>query len=119
MIGTGNIAGVTIPVLKKVEFERDLPDLLSTSPWIDDGQRVLEALIRLQIELEVLNRQHQLLADELRITTQRVNLFEKVKIPETKEYIRVIRIFLGDMQTAEVARAKMAKRKTLAREATV
>jgi V/A-type H+-transporting ATPase subunit D len=45
------------------------------------------------------------------VTTQRVNLFEKVKIPETKENIRRIRIYLGDQQTAEVVRGKIAKKK--------
>ena len=40
-----------------------------------------------------------------------VNLFEKVKIPEAKENIRIIRIFMGDQQTAAVARSKIAKGK--------
>ena len=59
----------------------------------------------------LLEDQKRLLGEELRITSQRVNLFEKVKIPECKENIRVIRIALGDAQTAGVARAKMAKGK--------
>ena len=54
----------------------------------------------------------RLLGEELRTTTQRVNLFEKVKIPEAKENIRVIRIFMGDQQTAAVARSKIAKGKS-------
>jgi V/A-type H+/Na+-transporting ATPase subunit D len=49
------------------------------------------------------------------VTNQRVNLFEKVKIPQAKEGIRVIRIFLGDQQTAGVARAKLAKGRTTER----
>ncbi|MCX5669743.1 MAG: hypothetical protein NTU94_00260, partial [Planctomycetota bacterium] len=42
---------------------------------------------------------------------QRVNLFEKIKIPEAREAIRVIRIRLGDEMTAAVGRAKIAKAK--------
>jgi V/A-type H+-transporting ATPase subunit D len=61
----------------------------------------------------VLQRQRQLLAEELRLTSQRVNLFEKVMIPRTLDNIRVIRIALGDAQTAAVARAKLAKNKTV------
>ena len=60
--------------------------------------------------------QRRLLAEELRTTNQRVNLFERVKIPECKEAIRKIRIFLGDVQTLDVARSKIAKQKTLERE---
>lgn len=113
---TGNIAGVSIPVLDDLTFSTEVPDLLTTPPWIDDGIRVLKQLIHLRVELDVLRRQQELLNDELRRTTQRVNLFEKVKIPEAQEHIRVIRIFLGDEQTAEVARAKIAKGKAVARE---
>jgi V/A-type H+-transporting ATPase subunit D len=40
-----------------------------------------------------------------------VNLFEKVKIPEAKENIRVIKIYLGDQQIAAVVRGKIAKNK--------
>ena len=47
----------------------------------------------------------------MRVTTQRVNLFEKVKIPECKENIRTIQIYLGDMDTSAVARSKIAKKK--------
>jgi len=59
----------------------------------------------------VLTRQRELLAQELRITSQRVNLFEKVKIPEARNNIRMIRIYLGDQQTAAVVRGKMSKSK--------
>jgi V/A-type H+-transporting ATPase subunit D len=108
----GNIAGVTIPMLNEVVFERRIPDLYETAPWVDDGLDAVSKLLRLKIEWGILMEQHRLLAEELRTTSQRVKLFEKVKIPEARENIRVIRIFLGDAQTAEVARAKIAKSKS-------
>ncbi len=92
------------------------PDLFTTPTWVDDGMAVLEAMIRLRTEREILEEQRRRIADELRVTSQRVNLFEKVKIPETKENIRVIKIFLGDEQTAAVARGKLAKKRTEAYE---
>jgi V/A-type H+/Na+-transporting ATPase subunit D len=106
---TNNIAGVTVPVLDKLHFNRTTPDLFETPSWLDDGLDMLEKLLFLRLERLFIEEQHRLIVQELRVTTQRVNLFEKVKIPETKENIRVIRIFLGDQQTAEVARAKLAK----------
>jgi V/A-type H+-transporting ATPase subunit D len=54
--------------------------------------------------------QRKRLDHELRITTQRVNLFEKIKIPETRESIKKIQVYLGDQQTAAVVRGKIAKR---------
>lgn len=104
-----NIAGVTIPVFAGVLFKREPVDLFESPAWIDDGLDVLERLITLRTELDILAEQRLRIVDELRSTSQRVNLFEKVKIPQSRENIRVIKIFLGDEQTAGVARAKNAK----------
>ena len=107
----GNIAGVNIPILDDLEFHEETPNLFETDAWIDRGVDTLKQLMRLRVERQVMEEQHRLLNEELRTTTQRVNLFEKVKIPEAKENIRVIRIFMGDQQTAAVARSKIAKGK--------
>jgi len=107
--GDSNVAGVAVPVLKDVIFVRADLDLFETPSWLDDAVDVLEQLIQCRIEVRILQEQHRLIAEELRTTSQRVNLFEKVKIPESRDHIRVIRIFLGDQQTAGVARAKFAK----------
>jgi V/A-type H+/Na+-transporting ATPase subunit D len=112
--GAGNIAGVAIPVFHEAVFERRPVDLYATPPWLDDGLAMLERLVRLGVARAFLEAQARLLGEELRTTTQRVNLFEKVKIPECTDNIRVIRIFLGDEQTAAVARAKAAKAKAVA-----
>jgi V/A-type H+-transporting ATPase subunit D len=106
---TGNIAGIDIPVFKQLTFQDIRYDLFIEPLWVDEGVAELKRLLSLDAELKVLERQHDLLSEELRITTQRVNLFEKVKIPETKENIRRIRIYLGDQQTAAVVRGKIAK----------
>jgi V/A-type H+-transporting ATPase subunit D len=108
----GNIAGVNIPILENLVFKEVQVNLFETEAWTDEGIRVLKQLTRLRIERQILEEQHRLLGEELRTTTQRVNLFEKVKIPEAKENIRVIRIFMGDQQTAAVARSKIAKGKS-------
>ena len=47
--------------------------------------------------------------------TQRVNLFEKVLIPQARNNVRRIQIALGDVERAAVVTSKIAKRK---REAT-
>ena len=72
---------------------------------------VLKEAITQQAKLLVIEKQKAILQEELRIVTQRVNLFEKIKIPEAKENIRVIQIHLGDLQTANVVRGKIAKAK--------
>ncbi len=108
---TGNIAGVDIPVFKSLEFEDIEYDLFEKPLWTDRGAEAMKNIAAYDAEIEVLKRQAELLGEELRITTQRVNLFEKVMIPETKENIRRIQIYLGDQQTAAVVRGKISKKK--------
>ena len=107
--GVGNIAGVTIPVYEGAEFGRGDYDLYETPLWIDLAADRMEKALSLDLEASVLDEQVRLLSQELRTTSQRVNLFEKVKIPECRENIRVIKIAIGDEQTAAVTRGKIAK----------
>lgn len=111
----GNIAGVEIPIFNGVDFKVSIPDFFTTPAWLDEGIRSLQGLISLRLERRVLEKQYELLSAELRSTSQRVNLFEKVKIPEAKENIRTINIFLSDQQISGVARSKLAKGKANAR----
>ena len=108
---TGNIAGVDIPVFKKVVFDEAPYDLLTTPLWLDPGIEMMKKVMTLNAGMETLRRQDELVREELRITTQRVNLFEKVMIPQAKENIRKIRIYLGDLDTAAVVTGKIAKEK--------
>ncbi len=108
----GNIAGVAIPLFKEVEVEPVELDLFDSPSWMDDAIDAVSSLIELRAETEVLKEQRERIEAELRTTSQRVNLFEKVKIPECREHIRVIKIHLGDEQTAAVARGKLAKKRT-------
>jgi V/A-type H+-transporting ATPase subunit D len=107
----GNIAGVDIPVFKAADFSIAEYDLFAKPLWVDRALDRLRAMLTLDLEIKVLEEQIARLEHELRITTQRVNLFEKVKIPETADNIKKIRIYLGDQQTAQVVRGKIAKRK--------
>ena len=109
--GVQNIAGVDVPVFREVVFDAKPFDLYADDPWLDDAAESVKKIVSIQEEREIIRRQYDLIADELRVTTQRVNLFEKVKIPECKENIRAIQIYLGDMDTAAVARSKIAKKK--------
>src|SRR3989338_779933 len=106
-----NIAGVDIPIFERVEFIEAEYDLFLTPLWVDIAISSLRKLAALLEEKKVLNKQLEILSEELRITNQRVNLFEKVKIPECAETIRRIRIYLGDQEASAVGRSKMAKNK--------
>jgi len=106
-----NIAGVDIPVFDALEFETSEYDLFSTPLWIDAAIEVLRETIILKKEILIRQEGISVLRHELRITTQRVNLFEKVKIPQAEENIRLIKIYIGDQMANAVGRCKIAKRK--------
>ena len=107
----GNIAGVEVPVFKELVFERIEYDLNYYPLWVDKALEELKNIAKYDALVSTLEERIELLSKELRTTTQRVNLFEKVKIPETKENIRVIGIYLQDQQTSAVVRGKIAKKK--------
>ena len=105
------IAGVYVPVLEHVGFvDVDLPRF-GLPAWVTRALPRLRAMVRGFKALEVLEEQTERIGHELRKATQKVNLFEKVLIPETKEVIRRIEIALGDQQVAAVCRGKLAKTK--------
>ncbi len=112
--GEANIAGINIPTFDKVVFVDNEIDLFATEWFVDDAISALRQSVALREEYNVISVQHRLLSEELNTTSQRVNLFEKVKIPECRENIRRIGIMLGDAQTAAVARSKIAKKKAAA-----
>jgi V/A-type H+/Na+-transporting ATPase subunit D len=106
-----NIAGVDVPVFVRVDFPPAEYDLFRTPLWVDAALEALQEMVSAREEIRVMEQGVSVLTHELRVTTQRVNLFEKVKIPEAREAIRLIKISLGDQMTNAVGRSKIAKAK--------
>ena len=106
-----NIAGVTVPKFVELTFKDITYDIDDYPLWVDTALIKLREIARLDALVSTLRKQEELLEKELRATSQRVNLFEKVKIPEAKENIRKIGVYLGDQQTAAVVRGKISKKK--------
>ncbi|MBQ4572290.1 MAG: V-type ATP synthase subunit D [Clostridia bacterium] len=115
--GKGNIAGVAIPTYEGADFSRGDYDLYETPLWVDIAANHMERAMSLDLEAEVLDEQVRLLGAELLATSQRVNLFEKVKIPETEKNIKKISIYMADQQVSAVVRSKISKRKIAQRNA--
>jgi V/A-type H+-transporting ATPase subunit D len=106
----GNIAGVSSPLVEGANFAVEAYDLVRTPLWLDAAVDRMKQMLLLDLEIETLAEQRRRLDHELRVTTQRVNLFEKIKIPETRGNIKKIQVYLGDQQTSAVVRGKIAKR---------
>lgn len=111
LVTSKNIAGAELPVFDKVEFLSTEYDLFITPLWVDLAIEALRRLVSVRAEIAVLKKGLEILRQELSVTTQRVNLFEKVKIPQANEAIRLIKIYIGDQMANAVGRSKIAKRK--------
>ncbi len=111
LVSMTNIAGANVPLFDDIHFKAAEYDLYLTPFWIDAGIEELRLMVTVLAEIMVVNQRIAILEHELRITTQRVNLFEKVKIPECLENIRKICIYLGDQQANAVGVSKVAKKK--------
>lgn len=106
-----NIAGIELEVFERAQFDRAEYDLFMTPLWMDFAVEALRLLVSVRKEIRVMEKGMAVLRHELRIATQHVNLFEKIKIPESEDAIRVIKIYIGDQMTNAVGRSKIAKRK--------
>ena len=108
---TENIAGVRVPLFEELTFKDISYDVDDYPLWVDTAVIKLREIARLDALVSTMRKRVECLEKELRTTSQRVNLFEKVKIPEAKENIRIIGVYLGDQQTAAVVRGKISKKK--------
>jgi V/A-type H+/Na+-transporting ATPase subunit D len=115
-IDTINIMGVRLPQLGQIKLKRRPYSLLAKPAWVDSLAELLAKKLQLKLQIQVDQRRLVLLDEAVKTVTQRVNLFDKVLIPRTRENIRKIGIFLADAERAAVVRAKIAKGKR-AREA--
>jgi V/A-type H+/Na+-transporting ATPase subunit D len=106
-----NIAGVDVPVFQIVAFREFDYSFFIKPIWVDKAKRDLRALVVEREKLKIIRKRLEIIAEELRQTSIKVNLFEKRLIPECKENIKKIKIFLGDQEIAAICNAKIAKDK--------
>lgn len=115
-IGEENVLGLSLPLFMEIKCEVLDYSRLSTPLWFDSLIGLLVAAAELTLRLEVEKRRLAILEDALQTITKRVNLFDRVLIPDTRKSIRRIALALSDMERAGVIRAKLAKNKKLAGE---
>jgi len=93
-----------------VIFEDISYSIFATSYSFEIVLKRLREAIRRRETLKILLKQERILADGFRKTSQRINLYEQRLIPECRETLRKIAVYLQDQQAAAVGVAKVAKR---------
>jgi V/A-type H+/Na+-transporting ATPase subunit D len=106
-----DVLGLRLPTLRAVEFDTADYSLLATPFWLDDLVTCLKEVATYRLRLQVYRERVARMQGAVRRVTQRVNLFEKVLIPDAKRNIARIQIFLSDVERAAVVTSKIAKGK--------
>ena len=106
-----DVLGLRLPTLRAVEFDTADYSLLATPFWLDDLVTCLKEVATYRLRLQVYRERVMRMRGAVRRVTQRVNLFEKVLIPDAKRNIARIQIFLSDVERAAVVTSKIAKGK--------
>ena len=106
-----DVLGLRLPILRAVEFDTADYSLLATPFWLDDLVTCLKEVATYRLRLQVYRERVVRMQGAVRRVTQRVNLFEKVLIPNAKQNIARIQIFLSDVERAAVVTSKIAKGK--------
>lgn len=102
-------AGVRIPQLQEVLFEKKPYSLFQAPKWYADGIALLQELAKMGLELDFGVRKLNLLEYARKKVTQKVNLFEKVQIPGYQDAIRKIKRYMEDEENLSKSSQKIVK----------
>lgn len=114
-LGREYVVGAVLPTLERIEVAVRAYDPMAKPHWVDDVARLLHDMLEARLKVRIAKRRAALLDEAVTTITQRVNLFERVLIPNTRANIKKIRIYLNDEAMAAVVRSKIAKNKRATR----
>lgn len=113
------IAGVPIESFESILFKEMELDLMATPLWIDTTMVVIKDQKTNRCMIKMEQRNLDLLQEELAEARRMKNALKEVFIPETKESIRKIEIYLGDVERLAIGCAKLVKKKKQYKKAMV
>jgi V/A-type H+-transporting ATPase subunit D len=105
------VIGVKVPQLKTISFELSDLSWWNLPAWIPEGVQLLKEASQLKVKADVLQQQIDVLDLARKKTTQKVNLYEKVQIPEYEDAIMKIKRFLEDKENISKAAQKIVKKR--------
>lgn len=109
ILGTRRVAGVEVPEFKDVQFTVKPFPLFLSPTWLAAGVESLKEITRNIALIETERQALDLLDYARRKTTQKVNLYEKVQIPQFSEAVTRIKRYLEDVENLEKAGQKITK----------
>jgi V/A-type H+-transporting ATPase subunit D len=111
------VAGVKTPIFRGVRFSTADVSLFLNASWVFEGIEIVKASAALGRELTIARSKVAALEYARKKTTQKVNLYEKVQIPEYREALLKIKRFLEDDENLAKSSQKILKARIAAAEA--
>ena len=108
------VAGIAVPELKEIIWDIREFSKFNKPVWVTSGIRLLKELATDVARMDVLKKDIEILDRARRKTTQKVNLYEKVQIPEFSDAIIKIKRYLEDVENLEKAAQKITKQRMAA-----
>jgi V/A-type H+/Na+-transporting ATPase subunit D len=105
------VAGVLVPDFDHIEWEAREFSRFNKPGWLATGIDQLRQIAQAASMVEITQKQIALLEHARRKTTQKVNLYEKVQIPEYVSAVQRITRYLEDVENLEKAAMKIVKRR--------
>jgi len=105
------VAGVTIHEFVDIKFKDQEVDVFSTPLWLDAAIDVVTDQKTREVLLKIEKNKLEALQEELAEARRMKNALKEVFIPDTKENIRKIEIYLGDVERLAIGCAKLVKKK--------
>lgn len=107
-----DVAGVRVRQFERVDF--NVNPIHDDAPlWLDNAIELMKEQLQLLAEIDCLQKQIDILEEELMEVRARVKLFENRRIPNAKIAIRKIGQKLQDDERLTIATAKVVKTKKL------
>ena len=105
------VVGVKVPEMGKIRFRLVDMSWWNLPAWVPAGIKLMEKVITLDLNIKIIKQQVEILTTARKKTTQKVNLYEKVQIPEYEEAILKIKRFLEDKENISKAAQKIVKKR--------
>ncbi|WP_350285319.1 V-type ATP synthase subunit D [uncultured Croceitalea sp.] len=105
------IAGVPIESFESILFKEKKLDFMTTPLWVDAAITVIKDQKTNRSMMKMERKNLELLQEELAEARRMKNALKEVFIPETKNNIRKIEIYLGDVERLAIGCAKLVKKK--------
>lgn len=105
------IAGVAVPELDSLSLELQEFSVFARPKWFARGVHVMREFLSLLIKKDLLEKKMEILEYARKKTTQKVNLYEKVQIPQFREAIAKIKRAMEDEDNLSKASQKIVKKR--------